>query len=93
MTLLIQFVHLIETDRVKGQAELARLAHVSRARLTQVMDLLLLAMAIQEATVFETGELTGTCGKTNRFQGRIVGSRDEMRGVNAKTIQRTQIRY
>ena len=33
-------------------ADLARLAHVSRARITQIMNLLLLAPDIQEAILF-----------------------------------------
>jgi hypothetical protein len=33
-------------------AELARLAHVSRARITQIMNLLLLAPEIQETLLF-----------------------------------------
>ena len=37
---------------MKDQAELARLGHVSRARLTQVMNLLNLATDIQEEILF-----------------------------------------
>ncbi len=37
---------------VHDQADLARLAHISRARVTQIMDLLLLAPEIQEAILF-----------------------------------------
>jgi hypothetical protein len=44
---------------VKDYAELARLGHVTRARITQVMNLLLLAPDIQEELLFlpkvETG--------------------------------------
>lgn len=49
MALAIRFDHLIKTGQVKDQAELAHLAHVSRARLTQIMDLLMLAPDIKEA--------------------------------------------
>jgi hypothetical protein len=52
MALAIRFDGLIRDGVVKDQAELARLGHVSRARLTQVMDLLLLAPDIQEAVLF-----------------------------------------
>ena len=41
------------------QAELARLGHVTRARLTQIMNLLLLAPDIQEAMLFLTPTETG----------------------------------
>jgi len=37
---------------VWGSPALARLAHVSRARITQIMNLLLLAPDIQEAILF-----------------------------------------
>jgi hypothetical protein len=52
MALAIRFDGLIRDGVVKDQAELARLGHVSRARLTQIMDLLLLAPDIQEAVLF-----------------------------------------
>ncbi len=52
MALAIRFEGLIRDGVVKDQAELARLGHVSRARLTQIMDLLLLAPEIQEAVLF-----------------------------------------
>ena len=48
MALAIRFDHLINTGQVTDQAELARVGHVSRARLTQIMDLNLLAPEIQE---------------------------------------------
>ena len=44
MALAIRFERLIEVGEVRDFAELARLAHVSRARITQIMNLLLLAM-------------------------------------------------
>jgi hypothetical protein len=37
---------------VRGYADLTRLGHVSRARLSQIMDLLLLAPDIQEEILF-----------------------------------------
>jgi hypothetical protein len=52
MALAIRFDHLIKTGQVKDQSELARLGQVSRARLTQIMDLLLLAPDIQEEVLF-----------------------------------------
>lgn len=48
MALAIRLDHLIKTGQVTDQAELARVGHVSRARLTQIMDLNLLAPDIQE---------------------------------------------
>lgn len=52
MALAIRFDGLIRDGVVKDQAELARLGPVSRARVTQIMDLLLLAPDIQEAVLF-----------------------------------------
>jgi hypothetical protein len=52
MALAIRFDQLIREGVVADQAELARLGHVSRARLTQIMNLLGLAPDIQEAILF-----------------------------------------
>ena len=41
-----------DQGEVTDYADLARLAHVSRARITQIMSLLLLAPDIQEAILF-----------------------------------------
>ena len=50
---------LIRSDAVQDYAELARLGHVSPARLSQIMLLLHLAPAIQEYILFlSTGEAT-----------------------------------
>ena len=43
---------LIRTGAVKDYAELARLGHVSRARISQVLNLLHLAPDLQEALLF-----------------------------------------
>lgn len=48
MALAIRFDQLLHDGVVKDQAEMARLGHVSRARLTQIMNLLSLAPDIQE---------------------------------------------
>ncbi len=52
MALAIRFDHLICDGVVADQAELARLGHVTRARLTQIMNLLNLAPDIQEEILF-----------------------------------------
>lgn len=52
MALAIRLDHLIKSGQVTDQAELARVGHVSRARLTQIMDLNLLAPDIQEHVLF-----------------------------------------
>ena len=47
MALAIRFHQLIRDDVVADQAELARIANVTRARLTQIMNLLNLSPTIQ----------------------------------------------
>ena len=56
MALAVKFEGLIQQGVVKDYAELARLGQVSRARITQIMNLLNLAPDIQEAILFMTGE-------------------------------------
>ena len=49
MALAIKFDHLVTTGAIRDQAELAELGHVTRARVTQIMNLLHLAPDIQDA--------------------------------------------
>ena len=49
MALAIRCDRLIREGEIADYAELARLGHVTRARVTQIMNLLLLAPDIQEA--------------------------------------------
>ena len=52
MALAIHFDRLIQSGAVTNYAELARLGNVTRARVTQIMNLLMLAPAIQEELLF-----------------------------------------
>lgn len=52
MALAIRFDQLIKAGEIADQADLARLGQVTRARVTQIMNLLLLAPQIQEAILF-----------------------------------------
>jgi hypothetical protein len=52
MALAIRLETLIADGRVPNYAALARLAHVSRARITQITNLTLLAPDIQETVLF-----------------------------------------
>jgi hypothetical protein len=52
MALGIRFEGLIDQGEAADYADLARLGHVTRARLTQIMDLTLLAPDIQEEILF-----------------------------------------
>lgn len=51
MALAIRCDRLIREGEIADYAELARLGHVTRARVTQIMNLLLLAPDIEEATL------------------------------------------
>ena len=59
MALAIRFHRLIQTGEITDQAEIARLGQVSRARVTQIMNLLLLAPDIQEEILFLPGTQSG----------------------------------
>lgn len=59
MALAIRLARLLESGAVKDQAEIARLGHVTRARVTQIMNLLNLAPEIQEAILFLPPTLKG----------------------------------
>ena len=52
MALAIRFEQLLHEGRITNYAELARLGHVTRARVSQIMNLLNLAPDIQEALLF-----------------------------------------
>ena|ERR1700693_6211569 len=52
MALAIRFDRLIHEGLVADQSELARLAHVTQPRMTQIMNLLHLAPDIQEELLF-----------------------------------------
>jgi len=54
LALAHRFQVLLDTGQVRDYAELARLGHVTRARFTQIMNLLLLAPSIQEQLLFWT---------------------------------------
>ena len=52
MALAIRFDRLIQEGTVSDQSALAELSHVSQPRMTQIMNLLLLAPEIQEALLW-----------------------------------------
>jgi len=52
MALAIRFDGLLRRGEVSDYADLARLGHVTRARVTQIMNLLNLAPEIQESLLF-----------------------------------------
>jgi hypothetical protein len=52
MALAIKFQDMTDRGEIRDYAELARLGYVSRARVTQIMNLLNLAPQIQEEILF-----------------------------------------
>ena len=58
MALAIKFQDMVNRGEVRDYADLARLGYVTRARLTQIMNLLLLSPDIQEMLLFSTCDKT-----------------------------------
>ena len=59
MALAIRLQNLIRSGEIRDFADIARFGQVSRARVTQIMNLLLLAPDIQEAILFLPRTLKG----------------------------------
>jgi hypothetical protein len=55
MALAIKFQDMVDRREVRDYADLARLGYVSRARITQIMNLLKLAPNIQEEILLRQG--------------------------------------
>ncbi len=72
MALAIKFDEMIRDGVVKDQAELARLGFVTRARVTQIMNLLNLAPEIQETLLDLKQAQAGKEGLTERQIRRVV---------------------
>jgi hypothetical protein len=68
MALAIRLEHLLATGEVKDQAEIARTAGITRARVTQIINLTQLAPDIQEAIL----NLEPTTDPVPRFREREV---------------------
>jgi hypothetical protein len=72
MALAIRFDELISYGTVTDQAELARIGQVTRARLTQIMNLLSLAPTIQEQLLFLSADAADPHGAiTERHLRRV----------------------
>ena len=54
MALAIKFQDMVDRGEVRDYADLARLGYVTRARITQIMNLLLLSPDLQEMLLFTT---------------------------------------
>lgn len=86
MALAIRLDGLIRDGEVTDQAELARLGHVTRARLTQIMNLLCLAPDIQESLLHLPPTLRGRDAITEKHLRPIAAVADwgKQRDVWAK---------
>jgi len=62
MALAIKFQDMVDRGEVRDYADLARLGYVSRARVTQIMNLLNLHPDIQEQLLFAAGTLPAEHG-------------------------------
>ncbi len=71
MALAIKFQEMVDHGEVCDYAELARLGYVTRARITQIMNLLNLAPEIQEDILVATAALA----KLMTTEGDCVQSR------------------
>ena len=76
MALALRLDQLIRDGVVTDQAELARLGHVSRVRLTQIMNLLHLAPDIQEEILFLPLTKRGRDSVTERYLRPIAAMAD-----------------
>ena len=76
MALAIRFERLLQEGVITDQAELARLGSVSRARVTQIMNLLNLAPDIQERLLFLPPVEQGRDPLTERDVRMIVAEQD-----------------
>ena len=72
MALAIRFDWLINRGEVTDQADLARLGRVSRARVTQIMNLLQLAPDIQEEILYLPRTTAGRDPIHERMMRRIA---------------------
>lgn len=76
MALALRFEDLLAKGAVRDQAEVAELGHVTPARVTQIMNLLLLAPDIQEAILFLPRVTEGKDRLAERSIRRIVAEPD-----------------
>jgi hypothetical protein len=72
MALAIRFDDLLRSGMVRDMSELARLAHVSQPRITQIMNLLHLAPDIQDEILYLANVADGRDPVTERHLREIV---------------------
>ena len=79
LALALRFEELVRAGVVADYAEVARLGRVSRARLTQIMNLLNLAPDIQEAILFLPASVSGRDTLNERQLRLLVAEPDWQR--------------
>ncbi|MEP6961270.1 MAG: hypothetical protein ABI995_04290 [Acidobacteriota bacterium] len=72
MALAIKLQDMVDRGDVRDYADLASLGFVSRARVTQIMNLLLLAPDIQEELLGLQGHVTGEIRISERQLRKLV---------------------
>jgi hypothetical protein len=72
MALAIKFQDMVDRGELRDYADLARLGYVTRARITQIMNLLNLAPDIQEEILFLPRNGVGTAATAERNLRRLT---------------------
>jgi hypothetical protein len=76
MALAIRFERMLDEGIVANQSELARLAHITQPRMTQIMNLLHLAPDVQEEILFLSPVTEGRDPITERDLRPITAEAD-----------------
>lgn len=93
MALAIKLQDMIDRGEISDYAEIARLGFVTRARVTQIMNLLLLAPDIQEELLSLTVELAGEVQVHERALREVrsyVDWMEQRRRLKASVLETTQ---
>ena len=76
MALAIKLSDDLDAGRVKDLADIARLGNITRARVTQIMNLMTLAPDIQEAILFLPRTIKGRSPVTERDLRQVAARPD-----------------
>ena len=72
LALAHKFEELVQSGKIRDYAHLARAGHVSRARISQILKLLMLAPSIQEFILELPPRIAGKEGFTERDLRKVV---------------------
>lgn len=93
MALAIYFDRLIREGKVRDQSELARLAHVTQPRMTQIMNLDHLAPDIQEELLFLPRAPVGRVDLYKKTLRPLCAEHDWQRQRNSWLAMRSRCRF